>query len=162
MVDFSVLAQGVELRAAGEVVDEDHRFLPFGGIGHSREHDIHALGDQGAEHLLESGFLPSNLHAKAFGQGVAQVMIEPGEAVRYRVLELQRWVVGHDGGHDLATGLDTRGQFGPSQRARQEQGWHQYCGESVHGGLFWMAGRLGLAAEGVNEALQAWVSRLYQ
>ncbi|MNE53804.1 hypothetical protein D3C80_1485510 [compost metagenome] len=106
LVGRRVLLQGVELRAAGEVVDEGHTGLTLGGVGHARQDHVHAVGGQGVDHLLEAGFLPFDLHAQAFGQGIAQVNVEPGEGVGGRVLEVHRRVVRHDRYHDLTFFLD--------------------------------------------------------
>jgi hypothetical protein len=133
-VGVLVFLQGVELRTAGEVVDEGHAGLPFGGVGHARQHHVDAIGGERVDHLLETGLLPFDLDAQAFGQRIAQVIVEAGQLVGGRVLEIHRRIVRHDRDDDLALGLDAGRQFG----GEADAGGHQageYCGdyEVLHG-----------------------------
>ncbi|MNV94198.1 hypothetical protein D3C71_1889730 [compost metagenome] len=114
--------------------------------------------------MLEAGFLPFDLHTQALGQGVAQVIVEAGEGVGGRVLEIHRRVVRHDRDDDLALFLDAGRQFG----GETEAGGHdacEYCWDNVvlHGRSLMSVvsanGRLG--SNGRNEALGAWVLRTY-
>jgi hypothetical protein len=125
-LEILVFLQGVELRTTGEVIDEGHAGLTLGGVGHARQHHVHAVGRERVDHLLEAGFLPFDLHAQTFGQGVAQVIVKAGEGVGGRVLEIHRRVVRHDRNNDLALVLDAGRQLGSEgETGCQDAG--KYC-----------------------------------
>ncbi|MNT64616.1 hypothetical protein D3C72_2025310 [compost metagenome] len=84
--------------------------------------------------MLEAGFLPFDLHPQTFGEGIAQVVVQAGEGVGRRVLEIHRWIVGHDRDDDLAFFLDAGRQIGGHGETARHDG-REYSGdyEILHG-----------------------------